>query len=161
MGSITLPFKVNDNDSVTSAPGWGATAIWNSRVVGSKTSTWSWAPTSRLMSSPLLSVISADHGPAKAEAERQTRSLGDDRVDVSPVDADRRSGGGRRQRRTQVGDHGGDLVGLDQALQQRLRSVLAHELALRLIPRQRRVHQLIDEVLHPRRVGGSRDDGIH
>ena len=41
--------STNDNDSVTSAPGCGATAIWNSRVVGAVISTSSSAPTARFI----------------------------------------------------------------------------------------------------------------
>src|SRR6187402_20108 len=121
---MALPFSVNDNSSVTSAPGWGATAIWNSSVVGSNTSTCNWAPTSRLMGSPRLSgqmsggrrgkrIVSAHHYPDEPPPKQSTgpehvdvmaTSLGDDRVDVSTVDADRRPSGRRRLRRAQISD---------------------------------------------------------
>jgi Family of unknown function (DUF5994) len=46
---IGFPSKTNDNDSNTSVFGCGATAIWNSNVVGAVISTSSSAPTSRFI----------------------------------------------------------------------------------------------------------------
>src|ERR1700737_5322026 len=48
-GSTGLPSSTNDNRSEHLVFGWGATAIWNSNVVGSVISTSSSAPTSRFM----------------------------------------------------------------------------------------------------------------
>jgi len=59
-----------------------------------------------------------------------------------------------------MGDHVRDFVRFDEPLQQRLRSVPAHELALRLVPWQRLVDQLVDEVLDACGVRRPRDDGV-
>src|ERR1700730_11750329 len=47
--AIGLPSSTKDNDSSTSAPGCGATAIWNSNVVGALMSTSSSALTCRFI----------------------------------------------------------------------------------------------------------------
>ena len=48
-GWTGFPSKTNDSDSDTSVFGCGATAIWNSSVVGAVISTSSSAPTSRFI----------------------------------------------------------------------------------------------------------------
>src|SRR5689334_6705666 len=53
-GSTFEPFKLNDRVSETEALGCGATAIWNSNVVGDVISISSSAATSRLTSVPLV-----------------------------------------------------------------------------------------------------------
>src|SRR5690606_5402600 len=59
----------------------------------------------------------------RAGCSRSSARSGQDRVDVAAVDAQCATGRRRRQWRRQVGDHVGDLLGLDEALDQRLRPV--------------------------------------
>jgi serine/threonine protein kinase len=65
VGVMGFPFKTNDNDSNTWVLGCGATAIWNSSVVGAVMSTSSCAPTTRLMS-PMMPADRTSRGRATA-----------------------------------------------------------------------------------------------
>src|SRR5271157_4148591 len=66
LGSTGLPSNTNDNRSETSVFGCGATAIWNSNVVGSVISTSSSAPTSRFMAPMPTGRASATKAPRRA-----------------------------------------------------------------------------------------------
>lgn len=62
--------------------------------------------------------------------------------------------------RGEVDDHVGDLLGLDEALEQGLGAVGDHELALRPVPGQLVADEFADEVLDASGAGRPGDDGV-
>src|ERR1700726_2780344 len=87
-GWTGLPSNLNDNDSDTSVLGCGATAIWNSNVVGAMISTSSSAPTSRF-TAPMTDRRGAAHRATPWSARAPTRLLRVSRSRAEQSDSNR------------------------------------------------------------------------